>query len=185
MLIHDMTAGECREILARSGIGRLACTRDNVPYIVPIYFAYEPDHLYGFSTVGRKIEWMRANPNVCVELDDIQDHTLWTSIIIHGRYQELPDTPEYQAERRQAQMLLEKRFLWWQTAHAAEQLRRRNGKPSPVVFYCIHVEEISGRRAVPDAIEAAGFANPPSRISPESRRTRKGLRRKPGPPLPS
>jgi nitroimidazol reductase NimA-like FMN-containing flavoprotein (pyridoxamine 5'-phosphate oxidase superfamily) len=174
MVIHDLTAAECHETLSRSGIGRLACARDNVPYVVPIYFVYEPDHLYGFTTVGQKIEWMRLNPRVCVEVDDIKDHTSWTSIVISGRYEELPDTPEYEAERRQAQMLLEKRFLWWQTAHAAEQLRRPDSKPSPTVFYCIHIEETTGRRAAPDAIEAAGFASPPTsaRSTPRRRRSR-------------
>jgi hypothetical protein len=41
---------------------------------VPIYFAYEPDHLNSFAAVGKKIEWMRANPKVCVELDEVISH---------------------------------------------------------------------------------------------------------------
>ena len=160
MLIKDMTVKECQEILAHTGIGRLACVQNNLPYIVPIYFAYGPDHLYGFTTVGRKIEWMRLNPSVCVEVDEITSHTSWTSVIVSGRYEELPDTPEYQSERQQAQMLLEKRFLWWQTAYAAEQLRRGGGgKPSAALFYCIHIDEMTGRRAVPDAVEAAYSGN--------------------------
>ena len=51
MLVKDMSVEECREVLARIGFGRLACARNNQPYVVPIYFAYEPDHLYGFCTV--------------------------------------------------------------------------------------------------------------------------------------
>ena len=54
MVITEMTSKECQEILARTGFGRLGCTRNNQPYVVPIYFAYEPDHLYGFSTFGQK-----------------------------------------------------------------------------------------------------------------------------------
>jgi uncharacterized protein len=52
---------------------------------MPIYFAYQPDRLYGFSSVGRKIEWMRANPRVCVEADEVTDHFHWTSVIVSGR----------------------------------------------------------------------------------------------------
>ena len=100
MLINDMTAKECSEMLARTSFGRLGCARDNQPYVVPIYFAYEPGHLYGFSTVGQKIEWMRANPKVCVEVDEVTNHFEWMSVIVNGRYQELPDTPAFQSERR-------------------------------------------------------------------------------------
>jgi Pyridoxamine 5'-phosphate oxidase len=63
--ISEMTEKECREFLVHSSFGRLACARENEPYIVPIYFAYEPDHLYGFSTFGQKIEWAaRSAPQV-------------------------------------------------------------------------------------------------------------------------
>lgn len=55
MLIDKMTSQDCTDLLARAGFGRLACARDNQPYIVPIYFGYQPDHLYGFSTSGQKI----------------------------------------------------------------------------------------------------------------------------------
>ena len=41
-------------MLSRQEFGRLACAHQNRPYIVPIYFAYEPDHLYGFTTLGQK-----------------------------------------------------------------------------------------------------------------------------------
>ena len=55
MLIRDMNAQECRDLLARPGVGRLACAHDNQPYIVPVYFAYEPDRLYGFATFEKKL----------------------------------------------------------------------------------------------------------------------------------
>ncbi len=93
MLVNEMTGKECREFLARSSFGRLACTRESEPYIVPIYFVYESDHLYGFSTFGQKIRWMRSNPRVCVEIDEVPNHFRWKSVIVSGRYKELPDEP--------------------------------------------------------------------------------------------
>src|SRR5262245_26666519 len=62
MIIREMTEDECRDVLARMNFGRLACARDNQPYVVPIYFSYHGGYLYGFSTMGQKIEWMRSNP---------------------------------------------------------------------------------------------------------------------------
>lgn len=40
MLIQKMSLQECREFLGRMGKGRLACSRGNQPYVIPIYFAY-------------------------------------------------------------------------------------------------------------------------------------------------
>ena len=153
MLIKEMTAKECRDFLARIHFGRLGCSLDNEPYVVPIYFAYQADHLYAFSTVGQKIEWMRANPKVCVEADEVTDQFHWTSVIVSGHYRELPDSPEFSSERRTAQLELEQRMLWWETAYAAEQFRARSESFAPV-FYSIHISSLTGRRAIPDAVDS-------------------------------
>jgi nitroimidazol reductase NimA-like FMN-containing flavoprotein (pyridoxamine 5'-phosphate oxidase superfamily) len=154
VLISEMSGGQCRELIGRLGFGRLACAHQNQPYIVPIYFAYEPDHLYGFATLGRKVEWMRSNPLVCVEVDEVLSHYHWSSVVVLGRYQELPDTPECTSVRFQAQVRLDKRALWWQTAYAASQVRSEPYPPN-AIFYSIHIEEITGRRATSDPVESA------------------------------
>ena len=99
MLMSEMTRNECRDLVTRLGFGRLACAHQNQPYIVPIYFAYEPDRLYGFATLGRKVEWMRSNPLVSVQVDEVISHFRWSSVVVLGRYEELPDTPEYAGVR--------------------------------------------------------------------------------------
>ena len=111
-LIHKMSLQECRDLLARVGFGRLACARENQPFIVPTYFAYKADYLYAFATMGRKIEWMRRNPLVCLQADELLNQRNWASVIVLGRYEELPDTLEYAQQRNQAQSLLGKRWLW-------------------------------------------------------------------------
>jgi len=149
MLVSELRSGECYELLARLGFGRLACARDNQPYIVPIYFAYEPERLYGFGTLGQKIEWMRSNPLVAVEADEVKSHIEWISVVVRGRYEEFPDRAEYADRRQHAQSVLEKRSLWWQTGLASAQARG-SFNPDLPVFYCIHIDEISGHRAMPD-----------------------------------
>jgi hypothetical protein len=170
MLVRELNREECHDLLERLGFGRLACARENQPYIVPIYFAYEPDRLYGFATVGQKIEWMRSNPMVCIEVDEVRSHVEWASVIVRGRYEELPDTPEYSEVRLQAQSLLEKRSLWWQTGFAAAQTRGQFDRDIPI-FYCIHIEEITGHRAsadpVENAIERASNERRPHLVSPK------------------
>jgi len=158
MRIGEMAAKECREILMRTSIGRLGCSHDDQPYVVPIYFAYEPDHLYGFATDGQKIDWMRTNPKVCVESDEITNHFQWTSVVLYGRYRELPDLPLYAEEREHARKLLETRSLWWQTAFASRRLKS-SGDLIPPLFYCIEIDSMTGYRAAADAGESQSPAS--------------------------
>jgi nitroimidazol reductase NimA-like FMN-containing flavoprotein (pyridoxamine 5'-phosphate oxidase superfamily) len=100
--------------------------------------------------MGEKIEWMRSNPLVCVEADEVLSDTEWASVVVRGRYEEFPDTPEYAEPRRKAQSRLEKiRSLWWRSGLASAQTRGRFDRDI-AIFYCIHVEQISGRRGSPD-----------------------------------
>ena len=156
MLIREMMRKECEDLLARLSFGRLACSHDHQPYIVPIYFAGTPDCLYGFATMGQKIEWMRLNPLVCVEADEVRSHMDWASVVVRGRYEEFPDTPKYSKQRHQAQALLEK------TSFCGGKLDLPQGKlandsietsPFSTIFYCIHIDELTGRRASADPVE--------------------------------
>lgn len=149
MLVQDLNEKECWTLLKRLGFGRLGCARKNQPYVVPIYFACEPDRLFGFSTVGQKIEWMRTNPFVCIEADEVLDADNWTSVLVFGRYEELSDDPKNAALRVRAHSLMEKRTLWWQPAIASAQTRDEHFGPFPV-FFCIHIDEMTGHRASPD-----------------------------------
>jgi nitroimidazol reductase NimA-like FMN-containing flavoprotein (pyridoxamine 5'-phosphate oxidase superfamily) len=152
MLITKLRSGECRKLLARVGFGRLACVSNNRPYIVPIYFSYEAEFLYCFSTLGRKIEWMRENPLVCVEVDEIVAHDHWVSVVALGRYLEFSNSPKDAKGREYARSLIERRALWWQSGYTAVQVRRQR-KPVVPVFYCIQIEEMTGLRASPDTRE--------------------------------
>lgn len=145
MLIHELTRAECRETLARTNVARLACARDNQPYVVPILFSFDPadDCLYCFSTLGLKIEWMRHNPKVCVEIDDITDPFHWTTIVVLGRYEEILRSADASRARKRARELFETRPEWWLpgAAHLADSEHE-----IPVV-YRIHADIMTGRQA--------------------------------------
>ncbi|HUJ40975.1 MAG TPA: pyridoxamine 5'-phosphate oxidase family protein [Candidatus Acidoferrales bacterium] len=160
MRITELNGPECREVLTRQGVGRLACARENQPYIVPIYYAAEDDCLYGFATAGRKIDWMRTNPRVCVQADEIRSPSEWQSVIVLGRYEELSDDERHGQARKRAIGLLARRESWWKGAYAADQLRQHSGDPVPVVF-CVHISEITGHRAEPDPAQQS--VEPPGR----------------------
>jgi len=146
MTIHELTPAECREVLGLATVVRLACARDGQPYIVPVflYFDAEDDCLYGFSTIGQKIDWMRANPRVCVEVERIVDKYHWSSVVVLGRYEEIGDTPNDSSARRRAKALFDLRPQWW--LPATGKVPAGDEHVTPIV-YRIRIEKLSGRRA--------------------------------------
>jgi uncharacterized protein len=153
MVITKLRTKESRELLMRLGFGRLACSCNDRPYIVPIYFCFDSDRLYGFSTVGQKINWMRQNPLVCVEADDIRAHDNWESVVVFGKYVEISNTAEGAKARTHVRSLLQKRPLWWQSGYPVTQVRRSSNKIAPV-YYCIVIEKMTGLRGSPDFSES-------------------------------
>jgi nitroimidazol reductase NimA-like FMN-containing flavoprotein (pyridoxamine 5'-phosphate oxidase superfamily) len=108
---------------------------------------------------------MRVNPLVCVEVDEVRGHDDWVSIIVLGRYLEIPNTPEYAKAREEIRSALQKRSLWWQSGYTASQIRRR-GKPVVPVFYIIQVEKMSGLRSSPDTRESGGSRSKADQYNP-------------------
>jgi nitroimidazol reductase NimA-like FMN-containing flavoprotein (pyridoxamine 5'-phosphate oxidase superfamily) len=154
LFIQELTVEECREALMTASFGRLACARENQPYVVPIYFAADRDGVYSFSMPGQKIEWMRNNPRVCLGIDNITNPNDWTSMVVLGQYEELPDTPDYQLERLRAFKLLQRCAMWWQPGSIA--VANHDDRPdSAPVFYRINIEHLTGRRGVPARDEPA------------------------------
>jgi nitroimidazol reductase NimA-like FMN-containing flavoprotein (pyridoxamine 5'-phosphate oxidase superfamily) len=144
--VHELTEPESIHVLQRAHVGRLACARDGQPYIVPISFYFDKydQALYSFSTVGQKIHWMRDNPRVCVETDDVADRFNWVTVVITGLYDELRDASEAARAKRRALKLFEEQPEFWLPGAA----KLSSGvEHSAVVVYRIQVVTMSGRRA--------------------------------------
>ncbi len=159
MRIRELTNKECLEVLARLTIDRLACSRNDQPYLVPIHFAYHQRHLYSFATHGQKIDWMRTNPLVCVEVDEIVSRSDWMSVIIQGRYEELLDTPEWKLERELTHELLRYEAMWWEPAYVGTAHLDAADELVPI-YYHIHIDQVTGRGAKPDPPVPVDAATP-------------------------
>lgn len=154
MLVKEMTLEECYRALKSNHLGRLGCAHNDQPYVVPIFFAYDGAHLYGsniyaLSTIGLKIEWMRANPLVCLEIDNVKTPRDWLSVVVRGHYQELPDTPEYEITRRHAYDLLSGHAQWWEPASAVAAGHGEQAESFSPIYYRIFIDHLSGRQALP------------------------------------
>jgi nitroimidazol reductase NimA-like FMN-containing flavoprotein (pyridoxamine 5'-phosphate oxidase superfamily) len=165
MIVCEMTRDDCIDILTRSHLGRLACAQDGQPYITPFCFVFEDPFLYALATRGQKIDWMRANPQVCVELDHVEACDRWHSIVIFGHYEELPPAPDWKHELIRAHALLKTHVGWWEAGWASrEQLFP--GQDFDYVFYRIHIDRMTGRRAsaeLPARGKVPGAGPPPRR----------------------
>jgi uncharacterized protein len=149
MRIIPISEQECSELLKRVSIGRLACSLDDQPYVVPVAFSYEPDCIYIFSTLGKKIKWMRQNPKVCLQVDEIGNRSNWLSVIVTGTYLELRE-PQYTAQREHAVEQLAQYSEWWRNA-LAERRELTSDLSIESVFFRIDIGSMTGLRGIPQA----------------------------------
>ena len=162
MVIQELTGQECRAMLAGTHVARVACARNNQPYIVPIRVYLDGDFLYGYTTLGQKVEWMRQNPLVCVEMEELISDGRWTSVVVFGRYEELPDTFDYRGPRTVAERLFQRHPMWWEPASvplAGHAQRTR-------IVFRIQLCHVTGRRAVPDTVNELRAGRQPAARRP-------------------
>jgi len=60
---------ELETIISKAKVCHLALSVDNQPYVVPLCFGYKSKTMYFHSaSEGKKLDMIRANPQVCFEL---------------------------------------------------------------------------------------------------------------------
>jgi nitroimidazol reductase NimA-like FMN-containing flavoprotein (pyridoxamine 5'-phosphate oxidase superfamily) len=146
MIVQTLSTPECTALLAKNRLARLACASNGQPYVVPIYYAYADHCLYAFSMPGKKINWMRENPLVSVQVDEHGAGREWKSVVVDGRYEELPNRIGHKVERDRAWTVLSKHVDWWEPG-ALKPITPPVSDHSPHVFFRISIGELSGRAA--------------------------------------
>jgi uncharacterized protein len=81
-------------------VGRIGCYNDKKMYVVPVTYVYHDGYIYAHSKEGLKIQMMRKNPNVCFEVDIMENMTNWRSVIIWGEYEELKKEKDQQTGKK-------------------------------------------------------------------------------------
>jgi len=146
MWIIELTDAECEAVLEQAVVARLATCAEDRPYVVPICVKYTRDtadrFLYSFANVGQKVRWMRSNPYVCVEVEELGDRLHWTTVVVTGRFEEL-DPVQHREDADRAFALLHERSEWWLPG-AARTASTDLYRP---IVYRIRIESMSGRRA--------------------------------------
>jgi nitroimidazol reductase NimA-like FMN-containing flavoprotein (pyridoxamine 5'-phosphate oxidase superfamily) len=123
--------------------------KDNQPYVIPICYVYHDGKIFFHSaSKGKKMDFMRANPTVCFQVDE---HSLvssskpckftmnYHSVVAVGRVRFLADSNE---KLKILKMLVSK----YATSNLAESLSEKEANRLEVGE--ISVTEISGKKNV-------------------------------------
>jgi nitroimidazol reductase NimA-like FMN-containing flavoprotein (pyridoxamine 5'-phosphate oxidase superfamily) len=84
-----LSADDVEELLRTETVARLGCHAGGRTYVVPVTYVYDGTGLLIQSADGLKIRMMHRNPQVCVEIDRIDDLANWRSVIAWGHFAQL------------------------------------------------------------------------------------------------
>ena len=136
-----MDAGQIDHVLRSELVGRIGCHAEGQTYVVPVFYAYDGTYIYGHSSEGKKIGMLRANPQVCFEVDHVESPVDWQSVIVWGRFEELKDEQAKQAE----QLLIQHIKPHLPSALGQSQNADADVADQRAVVYRIALSERSGR----------------------------------------
>jgi nitroimidazol reductase NimA-like FMN-containing flavoprotein (pyridoxamine 5'-phosphate oxidase superfamily) len=136
-MIKDMSREKSGELLRRERLAHLGCIADGEPYVVPVNYLFDGESALVHSLPGRKILAMRANPRVCLQVDDFEDELRWKSVLAFGNYEEISNRDE----RAHAMGRLLARFP--QLTPVESIIAEDAGTPDPIVFR-IRIDKMTG-----------------------------------------
>jgi nitroimidazol reductase NimA-like FMN-containing flavoprotein (pyridoxamine 5'-phosphate oxidase superfamily) len=87
-MLGELDEQQIEDVLRTEVIARIGCISDDRVYVVPVTYVYDGTYLYGHAMDGAKLRAMRANPQVCVEVEQVDDLSNWRSVIAWGTFEE-------------------------------------------------------------------------------------------------
>jgi nitroimidazol reductase NimA-like FMN-containing flavoprotein (pyridoxamine 5'-phosphate oxidase superfamily) len=136
-MIQDLTPEEIDQILRRQRVGRIGATSVGHVEITPIVYGYDGASIFGHSRFGRKIQYMRGNPEICFEVEEVIDPTSWQVVVLHGTYSELSEPHERDIAMR---------LILAQAGGGPESSAVQVERGDDLVIYRISIAERSGLR---------------------------------------
>lgn len=98
-MIRDLTEQEMQSLLCAERMGHLGCCLKDRPYVVPTTYAYDGRSIYIYTHNGEKVDMMKKNPQVCLQVENVASESAWKSVMVHGLYEELRDEKLVEAIR--------------------------------------------------------------------------------------
>jgi uncharacterized protein len=88
-MLGELTSDQIEHLLHTEVVGRIGCHAEGRTYVVPVNYAYDGEFLYGHAADGMKLRMMRANPELCFEVDRRTGLSDWQSVIAWGTFEEV------------------------------------------------------------------------------------------------
>ena len=135
MNIGKLGNTDALSILREGTLGRLGCIASGWPYVVPVNYFFDGKDIYIHTLPGKKLDALRANPRVCLQVDEIKDSYNWRSVIAYGTFEEVSN------EDTRENVLTK---LYSRLPHMTPvESRLVDGEKGTIVFR-IKVEEVTG-----------------------------------------
>ena len=80
-----------KSILKNEYLGHLSYIYQNRPFVVPITYYYDAERnvIICYSAEGHKMNAMRKNNEVALNIVDVDHLTKWKSVMVHGKFEQL------------------------------------------------------------------------------------------------
>ncbi len=94
-MIKELDDKKARKLLKEQKFGHLGCVLESgEPCVVPVNYLYQDETIYIHSLPGQKLDALRANRKICLQVEKIEDTLKWQSVIVFGEFQEVKKTNE-------------------------------------------------------------------------------------------
>ncbi len=87
-MLGKLAPSEIENVLREEVIARIGCVSDGRVYVVPVTYVYDGTYVWGHAMDGAKLRAMRQHPEVCVEVEHVDDMSNWRSVIAWGTFEE-------------------------------------------------------------------------------------------------
>ncbi|NCD72539.1 pyridoxamine 5'-phosphate oxidase family protein [Mucilaginibacter agri] len=147
-MLGELNMEMINELLRTQLIGRLGTYADGVVSIVPVNFSYDGAYIYAHSQRGLKINSMRKNPNVCFEVDKIENLFNWQCVVCWGMFEEITDISESEHAMKKIIQSIEPYLSEAENAHPSHgivDVSSEIGTTTEIIIYKIKVTKKTGR----------------------------------------
>ena len=90
---QELSRDECRELLKRGDLGRLATAAGGEPDIFPVNYFSDGDRILIRTAPGTKLLELTVHSAVAFETDGYTENEAW-SVVVHGRARQLDSQAE-------------------------------------------------------------------------------------------
>ncbi|MGL5082014.1 MAG: pyridoxamine 5'-phosphate oxidase family protein [Microcoleaceae cyanobacterium] len=138
--IDEMSSKEIQELLKKVGHGHLGCIFKEHPYVVPMHYYLEGSDIYLVTTEGMKTQAMDANPEICLQIEEVHDPAHWRSVVVTGRVERITTQPDLDRAMH---------FIKERNPTLSPAINRTWvdswGRAAVIAIFRIHSSEMSGR----------------------------------------